>query len=95
MASTSTAVPPSGNSMAKEVGGAPAQPAKGDPVSALMAKAKALKKRDDAQKARKVQGALPKGDEKEMSVVERRNMEKTRQFRWAWAWSLGFFGWLL
>lgn len=89
------AMPPSGNSKAGDVGGAPAQPTKGDPVAALMAKAKALKKRDDAQKARKAQGALPKGDEQEMSAVERRNRDKTRQFRWAWAWSLGFFGWLL
>ena len=66
-----------------------------DPVAALMAKAKAIKEKDDAQKARQTQAALPKPGEKELSSVESRNKSRTRQFRWAWAWSLGFFGWLL
>lgn len=82
-------IPPSGNSKA---GGSPAL---GDNVAALMARAKAIKEKDEAQKARKAQNALPKAPEKELSAVERRNKEKTRQFRWAWAWSLGFFIWLL
>lgn len=85
MATNSNVMPPSGNSKAG------AQ----DPVAALMAKAKALKEKDDAQKARKSSNAIPKAGEEQMSVIERRNREKTRQFRWAWLWSLGFFGWLL
>ena len=78
-----TITPPSGNSKAD------------DAVAQLMRKAAAIKAKEDAQRKTKEQAKLPKQDEKELSVVEKRNKSRTKMFRLAWAWSLGFFAWLL
>lgn len=78
-----TTTPPSGNSKAD------------DGVAELMRKAAAIKAKEAAQRKRKEQAKLPKQDEKELSVVEKRNKSRTKTFRWAWTYSLGFFAWLL
>jgi len=58
-------------------------------VAALYAEAKALKEKEEEEK----ETAGRKG--REPSVAERRNMVKAKEFSRAWAWSVGFFGWLL
>lgn len=70
----------------------------GDPtsyaeVSALYAKARALKEKEEAEALARRQRDERKG--RELSVAEKRNAVKTRVFKKAWGWSMGFFGWLL
>lgn len=71
-------------------------------VAALMAKAKAIQQREEAEKARKAQKeaskAAPKPankKKKELSPAEKKNRERSLVFRRAWAWTAGFYGWLL
>lgn len=47
-------------------------------------------------KAKALDKEIASGREgRELSVAERRNMVKAKEFDRAWAWSMGFFGWLL
>jgi hypothetical protein len=47
-------------------------------------------------KAKALDKEIASGREgRELSVAERRNMVKAKEFNRAWAWSMGFFGWLL
>ncbi len=75
----------------------------GASVAKLMEQAKAIKAKEEVERAaaetRRAQKGALKGAKTEgkgeLSEVEKRNAKKTKTFRWAWTWSALFFAWML